>query len=224
MPNWIPQPPTVRIAARPSYLWLKAAIDTYLALLALAAFGPLMGVLALLVRRDSPGPALFSQERAGQFGRGFRFFKFRTMRTDADPYGDSPESGQDPRITALGNRLRETSLDELPQLFNVIQGQMAVVGPRPLFVQQIAEWCPRHRHRLLVRPGLTGFSQIHGRASIPLEDKLDWDIRYVERISLKTDLLVIFRTFFSVLNRDGLYQTEYSRDRARFRPEGGAGT
>src|SRR5690606_1842032 len=139
-----------------------------------------------------------------------------TMRQDVDPYGDSPAGQDDPRVTPLGRRLRETSLDELPQLINVLRGEMAVVGPRPLLVQQIAEWNARQRTRLRVRPGLTGFSQIHGRASIPIEEKLEWDVRYVQSVSLRTDLWVIWRTLRSVWRREGLYQTEYSRARRHY--------
>ncbi|RMF83735.1 MAG: sugar transferase [Planctomycetota bacterium] len=208
----------VRVRAPASYLWLRDRVAPYIALCALALFAPLMLWIAWRIRRDSPGPALFRQTRAGLHGRPFTFYKFRSMRTDVDPFGDSPSDADDPRITRLGRWLRETSLDELPQLFNVVRGEMTLVGPRPLFVQQIREWNDRQRCRLLVKPGLTGFSQIHGRASIPIEEKLEWDIRYVESVCLKTDLWVLWRTLRSVRDKEGLYQTEYSRQRARFRP------
>ncbi len=206
----------VRLRARPSYVWLKDATDRYVAALGLLILAPLLLLLAWRVRSDSPGPAFFSQPRAGRGGRPFTFLKFRTMRTDVDPFGDSPTSGEDARITRLGRLLRESSLDELPQLINVLRGEMSLVGPRPLFVQQIASWTPRQRSRLQVKPGLTGFSQIHGRASIPIEEKLEWDVRYVQSVSLRTDLAVLWRTLASVWSKAGLYQTRYSTQRDRF--------
>ncbi len=212
-----PDPSEVVLCRAPrSYLALKARLDQWAAACAIAASWPLLLTLAWLVRRDSPGPAVFRQIRAGRTAKPFPMFKFRTMRTDVNPYGDSPTTGDDPRITPLGKRLRETSLDELPQLFNVLLGQMSLVGPRPLFVQQIAGWTPRQRSRLQVRPGLTGFSQIHGRASLTIEDKLEWDVRYVQAVSFKTDLWVIWRTVESVLMKRGLYQTRYSQARDSF--------
>jgi lipopolysaccharide/colanic/teichoic acid biosynthesis glycosyltransferase len=153
--------------------------DRVLAAAALAIASPLFLYLAWRVRRDSPGAALFGQVRAGRGGQPFRMYKFRTMRTGVDPYGDSPQTGDDPRITRFGRWLRESSLDELPQLINVVRGEMSLVGPRPLYVQQIAEWDARQRGRLLVKPGLTGLAQIHGRGSLTIEDKLEYDVRYV---------------------------------------------
>jgi lipopolysaccharide/colanic/teichoic acid biosynthesis glycosyltransferase len=204
-----------RCPAAPGFLILKRGVDAYLALLAIAATAPLMALIAWLIRRESPGPAFFRQSRAGRNGRPFTLLKFRTMRSDADPYGDSPQSGNDPRITRIGRLLRETSLDELPQLMNVLRGDMSLVGPRPLYLQQMAEWNLRQRARLLVKPGLTGLAQIHGRGSLTLEDKLEWDVRYVEQISLKTDLIIILETVAQVFRRGGIYEAQYSRTRAR---------
>lgn len=206
----------VALRASPAYLRLKDRMDRFVALAGLAALAPLLLYLAWRVRRESHGPALFIQTRAGRGGRPFRFMKFRTMHADVNPFGDSPSTGSDPRITPLGRVLRETSLDELPQLINVLRGEMSLVGPRPQFVQQIPEWSVRHRSRLLVKPGLTGLSQVHGRASLTIEDKLEWDVRYVQCVSLKTDLQILWRTVESVLYRRGLYQTQYSQQRARF--------
>lgn len=206
----------VCVSTTRAYLWLKGVMDRYLALVLLVALAPVLLILAFRIRRDSPGPALFAQRRAGLRGKPFTFYKFRTMRSDADPFGDSPESGQDPRLTPIGRRLRESSLDELPQLINVVRGQMSLVGPRPLFVQQIPEWSARHRARLLVKPGITGYAQIRGRASIPIEQKLELDVEYVQNLSLSADLCVLWQTLRSVARRDDLYQVEYSRTRRRF--------
>jgi len=205
----------VRCAISPSYRWLKERIDQFVALSALLVAAPLLAVLALLIRWDSRGPVFFRQTRAGRGGRAFTLLKFRTMRTEVDPYGDSPQSGADSRITRVGRFLRETSLDELPQLLNVLWGEMSVVGPRPLYLQQRAEWDARQRGRLLVKPGLTGLAQIHGRGSLTVEDKLEWDVRYVECVSLATDLRILARTLAQLVRRSHIYEVRYSRTKDR---------
>jgi len=205
----------VRCRAPASYFAFKDKVDFLVALGALLVVAPLVGVLALLIRRDSPGPAFFRQTRAGRFARPFTLYKFRTMRMDANPYGDSPQDGSDPRITRLGRWLRETSLDELPQLLNVLRGEMSLVGPRPLYVQQIAEWDARQRGRLLVKPGLTGLAQINGRGALTIEQKLEWDVRYVEAASTRTDATILLRTFTSLWRRSGIYEVRYSAGRSR---------
>jgi lipopolysaccharide/colanic/teichoic acid biosynthesis glycosyltransferase len=204
-----------RPGATASYLWLKRRIDAYVALVGVVFAAPLFLVLMVMIRRDSPGPAIFRQRRAGRHGCPFTFFKFRTMRTDADPFGDSPDSGGDPRLTRVGRRLRESSLDELPQLVNVLRGDMSLVGPRPLYVQQIAEWNERQRDRLLVKPGLTGLAQINGRGAITIEEKLEWDVRYVETASLRNDLAILWHTALGVVKATGIYEVQYSQTRAR---------
>jgi lipopolysaccharide/colanic/teichoic acid biosynthesis glycosyltransferase len=204
----------------PSFDWLKSRIDRYVALLALALVAPLMALLAAWIRRDSAGPALFRQARAGLHGRPFTLLKFRTMYAGADPFGDSPQSPDDARITPLGGRLRETSLDELPQLINVLRGEMSLVGPRPLYLQQMAEWNDRQRRRLCVRPGLTGLAQVRGRGALTVEDKLEWDVRYAETACLRMDLSILLATLVNVASRSGIYEVRYSHDRERrSRPE-----
>ena len=203
-----------RCLAPPSYQWLKSRVDVYLAAAVLLAAAPLLLLLAWLIRRDG-SPALFRQTRAGLHGRPFTLLKFRTMRNDVDPFGDSPQSGRDPRLTRIGQWLRETSLDELPQLFNVCRGEMSLVGPRPLYLQQMAEWNARQRCRLLVKPGLTGLAQIRGRGSLTLEEKLEWDVRYVERVSLRTDLAILWQTVRGLWRRADIYEVRYSASRAR---------
>ena len=202
-------------AATPAYLWLKRCIDWYVALVALLIAALPMSVITLLIRRESAGSAFFRQRRAGRRGCPFTLLKFRTMRTGVNPYGDSPQSGDDSRLTRIGKWLREMSLDELPQLFNVLSGDMSLVGPRPLYLQQIAEWDTRQRGRLLVKPGLTGLAQIHGRGSLTIEDKLEWDVRYVEQISLATDLAILARTVTHLSERDDIYEVRYSRSSPR---------
>lgn len=207
---------SVQIGASPVYLALKHLADRLVALVILLPFGGIyLLILAWRIRRDSPGPALFRQTRAGRGGKPFTMYKFRTMRTDVDPYGDSPQSGEDPRITRLGRWLREKSLDELPQLINVLRGEMSLVGPRPLYLQQIAEWNERQKARLLVKPGVTGLAQINGRGELTIEEKLEWDVRYVESIGLLTDITIFWRTIRNVRNSDGIYEKRYSSQRER---------
>ncbi len=219
---------SVRVGSPPCYRWLKRRIDVYLALVGIVLTAPLMLWIAWRIRRDSPGPVLFRQTRAGQYGRPFTLLKFRTMRSDVDPFGDSPHDASDPRITPFGRFLREHSLDELPQLFNVLAGQMSLVGPRPLYLQQVAEWDERQRARLLVKPGLTGLAQVRGRAALTIEEKLEYDVRYVESQSLRTDVRIVLETLRIVGRRDAIYEVRYSRRHQRrseaLSPHGRQGT
>ena len=170
---------------------VKRTMDVALAGTALAAGWPFLAALAILIRIDSPGPVLFRQERAGRRMRPFTVYKFRTMRADADPYDVSPMGREDARLTRLGRWLREMTLDELPQLWNVLRGDMSIVGPRPLYMSQARQFDERERRRLEVRPGLTGLAQVLGRGEIPHEEKLELDVQYVERWSLRLDLKII---------------------------------
>ena len=167
---------------------------------------PVLAALALAVRLESRGPAIFRQERAGRHMKPFTMYKFRSMRADADPYGVSPKGTADPRLTRLGRWLRETSLDELPQLWNVLVGDMSLIGPRPLYTSQARAFTARQRRRLEVRPGITGLAQVTGRGDLPHEEKLELDVRYVERASLWLDLKVLGRSFGRVLRRGDVYQ------------------
>lgn len=192
---------------------LKRAIDILGALAGLLLLGPILIVLAVWVRLDSPGGAIFRQRRAGWRGKPFTMLKFRTMRTDADPYGVSPKSGQDPRLTRIGRFLRETSLDEFPQLINVLRGEMSLVGPRPLYERQAALWNERQRRRLNVKPGLTGLAQIYGRGGLTHEEKIELDVEYVERQSFGLDIRLILQTVLKI-GRSGedIYEQKYSRN------------
>ena len=135
---------------------LKRAFDLLVSGLMLVVLAPLLAGIVVAIRLGSRGPAIFRQERAGRNGRPFTFYKFRTMRLDVDPFGPSPKSGADPRLTRIGRFLREYSLDELPQLVNILRGDMSLVGPRPLYVAQIAEWNERQRKRLARQAGTDG--------------------------------------------------------------------
>jgi len=195
---------------------MKRAMDIFLSLLALIVLAIPLLLLAAMVRLESPGGAIFRQRRAGRRGKPFTMLKFRTMRSDVDPYGISPHSGADARLTRLGKRLRETSLDELPQLLNVLSGDMSLVGPRPLYERQAAQWDDRQRHRLDVRPGITGYAQAYGRGSLTIEEKIEMDLYYVEHQSMWLDIKIMVRTFLNVFGgRGDVYEQRYSRDRDR---------
>lgn len=185
---------------------IKRVLDVAVAGAALAAGWPVLAGIALRVRRDSPGPALFRQERAGRDMKPFIMYKFRTMRSDTESFGVSPKGPDDPRLTPLGRWLRETSLDELPQFWNVLKGDMSLVGPRPLYMGQAREFTPRQRRRLEVRPGITGLAQVHGRGELPHEEKLELDVQYVERARLALDARILWRTLVKALSPGKVYQ------------------
>jgi lipopolysaccharide/colanic/teichoic acid biosynthesis glycosyltransferase len=200
------------------YSILKRACDLLAAILLLGFLAPVLLLIGLLIRLTSPGRAIFCQERVGLAGRPFVCLKFRTMRTDVDPFGASPHAADDPRLTRLGLWLREASLDELPQLWNILRGQMSLVGPRPLYMRQAVEWNPRQRRRLEVKPGLTGLAQVFGRGGLPIEDKLELDVQYVEQACVRLDLWILWKTLMSMFRRQGIYELRYSRQ-AEIEPE-----
>jgi lipopolysaccharide/colanic/teichoic acid biosynthesis glycosyltransferase len=190
--------------------FLKRIFDIFVSLLAIVLLLPVFAVIAIAIRVSSKGPILFKQERAGRYGKPFTFYKFRTMKMDVDAFAPSPKSSDDPRLTKVGKFLREYSLDELPQLFNVLKGDMSIVGPRPLYVSQMAEWNKREKKRLLVRPGVTGLSQIKGRASLTQEDKAKLEVEYVEKQSFWLDIKIILLTFGVIFGKKGVYEKRYS--------------
>ena len=189
----------------------KRTFDVLVASAAIVLLLPVIAVVGLAMKLTSRGPAIFKQERAGKDGRPFVFYKFRTMKLDVDPFGPSPKSGQDPRLTKIGRFLREHSLDELPQLFNVLKGDMSIVGPRPLYVSQIQEWNEQQKQRLLVKPGLTGLAQISGRGELTREEKLELDVKYVQTASFWVDVKIILTTVVLVFKRKSIYEKRYSQ-------------
>jgi len=188
----------------------KRILDLFILLPAAVVLLPVFVAVGVLVKLSSKGPIVFKQQRAGKDGKPFVFYKFRTMKTDAEPFGPSPKSANDPRLTAVGRFLREYSLDELPQLFNVLKGDMSIVGPRPLYISQVAEWNERQRKRLFVRPGLTGLAQVSGRGHLTKEEKLELDVQYVEKANLLLDLKIILKTAGLVLTGRSIYEKRYS--------------
>jgi lipopolysaccharide/colanic/teichoic acid biosynthesis glycosyltransferase len=168
-----------------------------------------MAGIALWVRRDSPGPALYRQRRVGYAGAPFTLLKFRTMVVGAEGMGAGlAVSDGDARITRAGRALRRLSLDELPQLLNVIRGDMSLVGPRPTVASQVERYDARQRRRLLARPGLTGLAQVSGRNAIPWSERIEIDLAYVDRWSPRRDLTILARTARVVLARGGTYVGE----------------
>lgn len=190
---------------------MKRLFDLLLSLIALLLLWPVILVVGVVIHITSQGPAVFAQARAGRHGRAFTIYKFRTMRIDSDPYGASPKSGEDPRLTRVGKWLRETSLDELPQLLNVIMGDMSLVGPRPLYVSQMAEWDEHQLKRLDVKPGLTGLAQTSGRGDLTVEEKLALDVEYTQTQSWLLDFQILWRTLWQVFGRHAIYEARYSR-------------
>ena len=189
----------------------RRIFDICVSLLAIVMLLPVFVSIIIIIRLTSKGPAIFKQKRAGKDGRAFVFYKFRTMKVGVEPFGPSPKSGEDPRLTKVGRFLREHSLDELPQLFNILKGDMSIVGPRPLYVSQMAEWNERQKKRLLVKPGLTGLAQVSGRGELTKEEKLELDVRYVEAAGLSTDIKIILATIAQVFGRKSIYEKKYSQ-------------
>lgn len=196
------------------YEFLKRVFDIATAGVLLAILSPLLLAIAVAIRLGSRGPAIFRQERAGRAGKPFILYKFRTMRLDVDPFGPSPKCGGDPRLTRLGRFLREHSLDELPQLLNIVKGDMSFVGPRPLYMSQVPEWNERQKKRLLVKPGLTGLAQIAGRGELTIEEKLELDVRYVEQAGVRLDCRILAVTAAHAFSRGGVYEKRYSQAEA----------
>jgi len=195
---------------------IKHGVDRAVAALALVLLAPVLLSLAVAVKIGSPGPVLYRQERVGLNGRPFTMLKFRSMVVDADRQldalrGDNISDGllfkmqNDPRVTPVGRLLRRLSLDELPQLFNVLRGTMSLVGPRPPLPGEVARYDTSVSRRLLVRPGLTGLWQISGRSDLSWEESVRLDLRYVENWSLALDLLILWKTGRAVLSRSGAY-------------------
>jgi exopolysaccharide biosynthesis polyprenyl glycosylphosphotransferase len=194
----------------------KAVFDRVGAALLLVLFAPVLAAVAVAVRLDSPGPVFFRQVRVGRYGREFQIYKFRTMHTDAerrlaDVRHLNEQDGvlfkirDDPRITRVGRHLRRLSLDELPQLFNVMGGTMSLVGPRPPLQREVAAYPRDARRRLAVRPGMTGLWQVSGRSDLPWEEAVRLDLRYVENWSLTLDLVILLRTLTAVWRGAGAY-------------------
>jgi lipopolysaccharide/colanic/teichoic acid biosynthesis glycosyltransferase len=174
---------------------VNRALDVAGASLVLALASPFLAVAAVAVKLEDRGPILYRQRRVGQDGREFELLKLRTMVVGAEQQGAGWAVNRgDPRITRVGRALRRLSLDELPQLWNVVRGEMSLIGPRPTLAYQVEQYTPRQRKRLDVKPGITGWAQIHGRAALPWEERIALDVWYVENRSPAVDLRILLRT------------------------------
>ena len=182
--------------------YVKRPQDFLCALVALIALSPVMVVTAVLVRTKLGSPVLFTQDRPGKDGKIFKLYKFRTMTDQKDGQGNLLSDEE--RLPPFGRKLRATSLDELPELLNILKGDMAVVGPRPLLVRYLSRYNAHQARRHEVRPGFTGLAQINGRNAISWEEKFDWDVRYVDRITFVDDCKIVLGTLKAVLLREGI--------------------
>lgn len=182
--------------------FIKRPQDFLCALFALIVLSPVMLVVAILVRVKLGKPVIFSQDRPGKDGKVFKLYKFRTMTDKRDAEGNLLSDEE--RLPEFGKKLRATSLDELPELVNMLKGDMSVVGPRPLLVKYLPRYNERQARRHEVKPGFTGLAQVHGRNSISWDEKFEWDVKYVDRITFLGDWKIIFETIKTVLKREGI--------------------
>ena len=182
--------------------YLKRAMDFVLSLMAIIVLSPVLLVVAILVRTKLGSPVLFTQERPGKDEKIFKLYKFRTMTDEKEENGKL--LSDEIRLTKFGKMLRSTSLDELPELFNILKGDMSIIGPRPLLVRYLPRYNPEQKRRHEVRPGLSGLAQVNGRNAISWEDKFKYDVEYVDNITFLGDWKIIFQTVWNVLKRDGI--------------------
>jgi lipopolysaccharide/colanic/teichoic acid biosynthesis glycosyltransferase len=188
---------------------LSRALDVVLAAVLLAITSPLLAIAAIAIRLESRGPVFYRQLRVGRGGEPFELWKLRTMVPGAESLGDGIYVIEgDPRITRVGRRLRRWSLDELPNLVNVLRGEMAIVGPRPTVQEQVDRYTDRQRRRLEVKPGITGWAQINGRTSLPWPERIELDVWYVEHRSLRLDLRILAKTARMLATGHGLYSED----------------
>lgn len=184
------------------YKYIKRILDIISSLLAIIILSPLLAVTAVLVKTKLGSPVLFRQERPGKDEKIFTLMKFRTMTDERDENGELLPD--EVRLTKFGKFLRSTSIDELPELFNILKGDMSVIGPRPLLVKYLPRYNEHQHRRHEVRPGLSGWAQVNGRNTVSWEDKFDMDIHYVDNYSLAMDVKILFMTVLNVLKREGI--------------------
>lgn len=187
--------------------YIKRMLDFILSLIALIVLSPLMLIIGLLVRIKLGKPIIFKQKRPGKNEKIFTLYKFRTMTDEKDQNGNLLPDAE--RLTKFGKTLRSTSLDELPELWNILKGEMAIVGPRPLLVEYLPLYNEKQKHRHDVRPGLTGLAQISGRNTINWEEKFEEDIEYIQNVNFVTDCKIVFKTVSKVLKKEGISRYKY---------------
>lgn len=182
--------------------YIKRIIDFLLSLIGIIILSPVLLIVSIMVRTKLGSPILFKQERPGLNGKIFKMYKFRTMTNETDENGELLPD--EVRLTKFGKFLRSSSLDELPEMFNILKGDMSIVGPRPLLVKYLPLYSERQSHRHDVRPGLTGYAQVNGRNAISWEEKFELDIFYVNNSSFMVDLMIFFKTIKKVFDREGI--------------------
>jgi lipopolysaccharide/colanic/teichoic acid biosynthesis glycosyltransferase len=186
---------------------IRRAIDVVVSATVLALSAPLLALAAIAIRLESPGPVIYRQRRSGLHGREFDVLKLRTMVDGAEHEGAGLAINEnDARITRVGAFLRRTSLDELPNLVNVLRGEMSLIGPRPTLPVQVEQYSERQRGRLAVKPGITGWAQVNGRASLPWAERIELDLYYIEHRSPALDARIVWRTLAMVLGGSGVYK------------------
>ena len=184
--------------------FVKRLMDILISFPAILVFTPIWIILGILIRKDSPGPAMYIHTRVGKDGKEFQCFKFRSMKVDAHP-GKLAESDDDERITKFGLFIRNSSLDETPQLINVLLGNMSIVGPRPALPVQVKHFSEEEMWKIKVKPGITGWTQVNGRNSIPYEKRMELDCWYAKNNNVFLDLFIILKTFKVLLFKEGVY-------------------
>lgn len=187
-------------------IYLKRMFDLYFSIFLLIVLSPFLALIAILIKLNSKGPVLFRQERVGEDGNLFKIYKFRTMVKNSSKMGyDFNLCKGDSRITYIGNFLRKWSLDELPQLINIIKGEMSFIGPRPTLQYQVKQYNDFQQTRLFMKPGITGWAQVNGRNSITWEERIYYDVCYVINFSLSLDFEILVKTIKVMLLKEGLY-------------------
>ncbi|MEB6146003.1 sugar transferase [Enterococcus casseliflavus] len=205
------------IETRYVYFFIKRAIDILGSLVGLILFIPIFLIVAFLIKKeDKSGPVFFSQERVGKNGKIFKMYKFRSMSVDAEERlasllekneieGAMFKMKNDPRVTKIGRYIRKNSIDELPQLWNVLRGEMSLVGPRPPLVREVNIYSEYDKQRLYVKPGCTGVWQVSGRNHVGFEEMVNLDLKYISKMSFFYDLSIIFKTFYMIIKPNGAY-------------------
>lgn len=188
--------------------YFKRLLDVMISVFVLMLFSPILIILAILIRINLGAPIIFKQKRPGKNGKIFEIYKFRTMNSDKDVHGNLLPDNE--RLTSFGRFIRSTSLDELPELINILKGEMSLVGPRPLLVEYLNLYNDEQKHRHDVLPGLTGWAQVNGRNAISWNEKFKYDLEYVENMSFLFDLKVVFYTIKIVLTRSGINQSSFN--------------
>jgi lipopolysaccharide/colanic/teichoic acid biosynthesis glycosyltransferase len=194
-------------------LFLKIIFDFFVALVSLVLLSPLFAVTAILIKATSPGPVFFRHERIGKNGKVFTPLKFRTMeKREINDKSDYQLSQDDQRITKVGKVLRKWGIDELPQLVNILKGEMSLVGPRPTFRYQVERYTDFQNKRLQMKPGITGWALVHGRNSLSWEERIEYDVWYVENWSFWLDIKTLFKTIRVILSKQGVYGSDGTND------------